>query len=182
MGKNVLIEFGGTKNSQNNNGYRAINADDFPLINYFQNGLYHFEQEKKNYVFRRLSAERNIVPEKERDLCLSSTGEGASNLVRVFLNDSAYDESVIEGLLLHALNKIMYPEAEFERILIQQTKMSREYAWEIYLKEKGMERVPLSKSGSGIKTIILVLLNLLVVPLQLQNSGKKIIYAINEQI
>lgn len=180
MGKNVLIEFGGTKNSQNNNGYRAINADDFPLINYFQNGLYHFEQEKKNYVFRRLSAERNIVPEKERDLCLSSTGEGASNLVRVFLNDSAYDESVIEGLLLHALNKIMYPEAEFERILIQQTKMSREYAWEIYLKEKGMERVPLSKSGSGIKTIILVLLNLLVVPLQLQNSGKKIIYGFEE--
>lgn len=96
------------------------------------------------------------------------------------MNDSAYDESVIEEILFNSLNKIMYPEAEFESIRIQQTKISEEYAWEIYLKEKGMERVPLSKSGSGIKTIILVLLNLLVVPLQPQNYGKKIVYGFEE--
>ncbi len=181
-GKKALIEFGGTKNSKNSGGYWAVNTGDIPMENesYFRSGLYDFEQERKHYIFRRLSAERNIVPEKERDLELSSAGEGASNLVRVFLNDSSYDENVIEGLLLDALNKIMYPEAEFESIRIQQTKMSGEYVWEIYLKEKEMERVPLSKSGSGIKTIILVLLNLLVVPLQSQNKGKKIVYGFEE--
>lgn len=181
-GKNALIEFGGTKNAKNSSGYWSINTGNILLENqsYFQNGIYHFEQEKKKYIFKRLSAERNIVPEGERNLELSSTGEGASNLVRVFLNDSAYDESVIEEILFNALNKIMYPEAEFESIRIQQTKISEEYAWEIYLKEKGMERVPLSKSGSGIKTIILVLLNLLVVPLQPQNYGKKIVYGFEE--
>lgn len=181
-GKNALIEFGGTKNSKNPGGYWVVNTGDIPMENesYFRSGLYDFGQEKENYIFRRLSAERNIVPEKERDLELSSTGEGASNLVRVFLNDSAYDENVIEGLLLDALNKIMYPEAEFENIRIQQTKIGEGYVWEIYLKEKGMERVPLSKSGSGIKTIILVLLNLLVVPLQSQNEGKKIVYGFEE--
>lgn len=181
-GKSALIEFGGTKDSKNPSGYWAVNTGNIPLENEscFQSGLYDFEREKKNYIFRRLSAERNIVPEKESDLELSSTGEGASNLVRVFLNDSAYDENVIEGLLLTALNKIMYPEAEFESIRIQQTKISGEYEWEIYLKEKGMERVPLSKSGSGIKTIILVLLNLLVVPLLSQNSEKKIVYGFEE--
>ncbi|MCM1264171.1 MAG: ATP-binding protein [Butyrivibrio sp.] len=181
-GKNICIEFGGTNNLKNPSGYRARNTDDIPMVRqgYFQNAIAVFEREKKNYKFRRLSAERNIVPEKEMDLELSSTGEGASNLVRVFLNDSGYDESVIEVSLLNALNKIMYPEAEFESIRIQQEKISGEYVWEIYLKEKGMERVPLSKSGSGIKTIILVLLNLIVVPWQTQNSGITIVYGFEE--
>ncbi|MBD5453294.1 MAG: ATP-binding protein, partial [Lachnospiraceae bacterium] len=179
-GKNLLIELGETKNSKIFSGYQAIETDDIPIIDYFQRGLDVFKQKKKNYIFRRLSAERNIVPEKERDLKLSSTGTGASNLVRVFLNDSAYDEGVIEGQLLNALNKIMYPEAEFESIRIQQTKIGGEDVWEIYLKEKGRERVPLSKSGSGIKTIILVLLNLIVVPLQSQNIGKIIVYGFEE--
>lgn len=181
-GKNALIELGGTKNSQNPSGYRAINTNDLYGINptYFQSGLNDFTREKKNYIFRRLSAERNIVPEKEHDLELLSTGEGASNLVRVFLNDSTYDENVIEVLLLNALNKIMYPEAEFESMRIQQRKINGEFVWEIYLKERGMERVPLSKSGSGIKTIILVLLILLVVPMLPQNNEKKIAYGFEE--
>lgn len=179
-GQDAVIEFGGTKNAENPSGYRALNREDIPIINYFQNGLFDYEREKKRYIFRRLSAERNIVPEKEQDLELSSTGEGASNLVRVFLNDSTYDEKVIEVWLLHALNKIMYPEAEFDSIRIQQRGIKDKSVWEIYLKEKGMERVPLSKSGSGIKTIILVLLNLLVVPMLPQNSGKKIAYGFEE--
>lgn len=181
-GRNALIEFGGTKDSKNSSDYLAVNTGNIPMENesHFQRGLYDFKREKQNYIFRRLSAERNIVPEKEMNLELSGTGEGASNLVRVFLNDSTYDERVIEGQLLNALNEIMYPEAEFESIRIQQIKMSERNAWEIYLKEKGRERVPLSKSGSGIKTIILVLLNLIVVPKQPQNSGKRIVYGFEE--
>lgn len=181
-GKNILIELGGTRNSKNPSGYRAIDNGDIPMTNksYFQRGLYEFEQEKKKYVFRRLSAERNIVPEKEMDLELSNTGEGASNLVRVFLNNSKYDENIVEELLLNALNKIMYPEAEFESIRIQQTIVGGEYVWEIYLKEIGEERVPLSKSGSGIKTIILVLLNLIVIPALTSNIGKIITYGFEE--
>lgn len=181
-GKSVLIELGGTKKSEYPRGYRVIDAGGIPMANqsYFFPVLNYFEREKGNYLFRRLSAERNIVPEKEMDLNLSNIGEGASNLVRVFLNDSSYKESIIEELLLKALNEIMYPEAEFESIRVQHTKKSGENVWEIYLKEKGRERVPLSKSGSGIKTIILVLLNLIVVPRQPQNNGKKIVYGFEE--
>lgn len=182
-GKNALIEFGGTKNSNNSDGYWAITTGNIPLEEdhrYFQDGVYCFEREKKNYIFKRLSAERNIVPEKEGELQLSSTGEGASNLVRAILNESIHNENMIEVSLLDALNRIMYPEAEFENIRIQQRKINGESVWEIYLKEKGMERVPLSKSGSGIKTIILVLLNLLVVPMLSQNNGKKMVYGFEE--
>lgn len=182
-GKNLLIELGGTKNAKNPSGYRAVDNNDIPMTNdsYFQRGLHDFEAERKKYIFKRLSAERNITPEQEMELKLSSTGEGASNLVRVFLNDSLYDESIIEELLLDALNRIMYPEAEFESIRIQQVRVGNdERAWEIFLKEEAHERVPLSKSGSGIKTIILVLLNLIVVPRQIENKGNKIIYGFEE--
>lgn len=181
-GRNVLVEFGGTKDSEKLSGYKVVNTGNIPLENesYFQSGLSVFERTKKSYIFRRLSVERNIVPEKEGDLELSSTGEGASNLVRAFLNYYKYKESVIEESLLNALNEIMYPEAKFESIRIQQEKIGGEYVWEIYLKEMGRERVPLSKSGSGIKTIILVLLNLIVVPEQTQNNGKTIVYGFEE--
>lgn len=180
--KNVWIELGGTKDSKNSGGYSAIKDGDIPLINlsYFQRGLHDFEQKRKTYIFRRLSAERNIVPEKEMDLELSATGEGASNLVREFLNNSEYDEFIVEKILLNALNEIMCPEANFESIRIQQTKINGKSVWEIYLKEKGKERVPLSKSGSGIKTIILVLLNLIVIPTQNKNIGKRIVYGFEE--
>lgn len=179
-GKSIRIELGGAENSKKPSGYCVIKTNGIPEIDSFDNALNVFERVKKEYIFRRLSAERNIVPEKEGDLELSSTGEGASNLVRVFLNDSTYDERVIEGQLLNALNEIMYPEAEFESIRVQHTKKSGENVWEIYLKEKGRERVPLSKSGSGIKTIILVLLNLIVVPWQTRNKEKTIVYGFEE--
>ncbi len=181
-GKNICAEIGGTKNAKNNSGYRIIGTNDIPLSNqsYFHAVINVLERERKKYTFRRLSAERNIVPEEEMEIGLSSTGDGASNLVRIFLNNSLYDENVIEEKLLNALNQIMYPEAEFESIRIQQIGTANNYLWEIYLKEKGRERVPLSKSGSGIKTIILVLLNLMVVPLIKGYGGKTIIYGFEE--
>lgn len=178
-GKNLLIELGGTKNAIYNSENRIIETDD--VLRIFGKELNYFEREKEKYIFRRLSAERDISPEKEMELTLSSTGEGASNLVRAFLNVSFFDESIIEELLLNALNKIMFPEAEFESIRIQQVSAGNgEHAWEIFLKEKGCERVPLSKSGSGIKTILLVLLNLIVVPRQMEYTGKKIVYGFEE--
>ena len=50
---------------------------------------------------------------------LSSTGRGASNIIRAFLNDSSYDETIIEDTLLKAVNEIMSPEAVFEGIRVQ---------------------------------------------------------------
>ena len=180
MGKELLVELGGTKNAKRPGGCYAPTenkVNSLFYINDFQAEINEFERERKRYLFRRLSAERNIVPEKEMKINLSSTGEGASNLIRVFLNDSMYDESVIEGKLLNALNQIMYPEAQFESIRIQQVGAGN---WEIFLKEEDQERVPLSKSGSGIKTIILVLLNLIAVPLLPGNGDRKIVYGFEE--
>lgn len=136
---------------------------------------------RKTYRFRKITAERNIYPESESEQpILLSDGEGASNLIATFLNDSNYDESIIEEKFLNALNSIMKPEAEFESIRIQQVNYNNKKLWEVYLQEKGLKRVPLSKTGSGLKTIVLVLLNLLVVPQTNEYLGKKIVYGFEE--
>lgn len=183
-GKTIDIELGGIGQTIWQSKSKVIDATDIPLIDTseFERGLDILLSGRKKYLFRRLSAERNILPETEMgEKQLSSTGEGASNLVRVFLNNSSYNENVIERELLDALNEIMFPEAEFESIRIQQISNKQENAsWEIFLKERGCERVPLSKSGSGIKTIILVLLNLLVIPLLKDYRNQKIIYGFEE--
>ena len=180
-GKMMYIELGGTQNAKSGS-YRVLNTKDIPLTDQmiFQRGLTEVLRQREMFAFRRLSAERNILPEKEMKTNLSNTGEGASNLIRAFLNYSTSDESVIEDDLLNALNQIMYPEAEFENIKIQQVTEVDNSLWEIFLKERGRDRVPLSKSGSGIKTIILVLLNLMVIPLLKEYTNKKIVYGFEE--
>lgn len=135
---------------------------------------------RKNYRFRKITAERNISPECEGELTLQSDGTGASNLIAAFLNDSKLDEAIIEHDFLNALNSIMRPEAEFESIRVQQVIYNDQRVWEVFLQEKGFQRVPLSKSGSGLKTIVLVLLNLLVIPHIDEYCDKQLVYGFEE--
>lgn len=150
------------------------------LLSYMPRGISTVENRRRKYKFRKIAAERNIYPEVEDEIFLESTGEGASNLIRKFLNDSVYDEGLIENTLLDALNRIMIPEAEFESIRVQQVTHSGQKLWEVFLQEKGMQRVPLSKTGSGLKTIVLVLLNLLVIPQINDYCNAKIVYGFEE--
>lgn len=132
------------------------------------------------YKFRKISAERSINPEMEGEIQLECNGDGATNLIRVFINDCNFDETLIESELLQALNYIMMPEAEYENIRVQQVNYQGTTCWEVFLQEKGMQRVPLSKTGSGLKTIVLVLLNLLVIPKLEEYSGCKLVYGFEE--
>ena len=135
---------------------------------------------RSEYRFRKITAERNIYPESEGKERLYSDGEGASNLIATFLNDSLHDESIIEDTFLNALNRIMQPESEFVSIRVQQVTYNNQWLWEVFLQEKGFQRVPLSKSGSGLKTIVLVLLNLLVIPHVDEYNGRKLVYGFEE--
>lgn len=148
------------------------------LKSHWSNGLRDIENSINSTCFRRMSAERNIVPESSVLEGLSETGEGASNLIRKIILESTFDENLIEDKLLDALNFIMYPDAEFESIRIQQISKENEEMWEIFLQEKDRQRIPLSKMGSGLKTIILILLNLLVIPFF--EKKKKFVYAFEE--
>lgn len=174
--------------SDNSDGYIVDWNDRLPLwTSTYTGGVgLNIGRERDTYVFRHVAAERNIVPEEEEKLGatledLTSTGQGASNIIREFVNNSSYDESVIEDTLLNAVNKIMNPESFFESIRVQQVKDGYgNVRWEVFLKERGMDRCPLSRMGSGLKTIILVLLNLLVIPELDENMNKHMVYGFEE--
>lgn len=134
----------------------------------------------KTYNYLRLDAERNILPEKENDNeIIDSHGSGATNLIRKFLNYSNYDEKIIEETLLTELNHIVYPDAQYNSLKIQQINDENELKWEVFFQE-GANRYALSKMGSGLKTILLVLLYLLVLPKTPAFKDKKIVYAFEE--
>ena len=164
-----------------NNSINFANSNEISELGTHINRASNYLSEKRGkYRFRKVAAERNISPEMENSVVLESDGQGATNLVRVFINDGNYDETIIEKDLLGALNSIMMPEAEFDSIRVQEVTYSGQKYWEVFLQEKGMQRVPLSKTGSGLKTVVLVLLNLLVIPHVEEYKKVELIYGFEE--
>jgi hypothetical protein len=149
-------------------------------------------------VFRRLSADRNIQPELDSPLIaapyvLNLDGVGATNIIQNYLNQAKLARELIEIRLLEALNYIFSPDAEFNRILCRQLGNIRLAAvqrgdfpsgddgkWEVFLEEDNKGLIPLSHSGSGLKTVILVLLNLLVIPSVLNSELSRYVFAFEE--
>ncbi len=112
--------------------------------------------------FRRIFAERNVVPEgDEKSLIVQGNGVGVTNIIQHFINKSELPSELVEVTILQQLNEIFEPDAEFTDIVCQQLPNQ---AWEIYLKEEHKGRIPLSHSGSGLKTIVIVLVHILLLP------------------
>ena len=140
-----------------------------------------------NKQFRRLLADRDIRQESSKnDLALGSDGTGASNIIRRFITSSKeeYPREVIQEELLDALNEVFKNDGNFSEIQVQEHDDEEAEGpqghWEVYLYEGQKGLIALSKSGSGLKTILLVLLNLLVVP-RIENKMKsEYIFAFEE--
>lgn len=119
-------------------------------------------------VFRRLLSDRNVAPEGDASPpSMTEDGRGATNVIQHYINKANRNHSLVEIDLLKALNEIFNPDANFKRIMTRQ----HDGGWEIYLEEENKGLVPLSNSGSGLKTVILVLINLLLIP---DLEGKKL--------
>lgn len=111
----------------------------------------------------RLGADRDLVPEENSSSpVLESNGMGGTNVIQLYINRSDYDRDLIQVRLLTALNEVFYPDIRFSEIIVKFHQPLRK--WEIYLGSEGRQPFSLSKSGSGLKTVILVLLNLLIRP------------------
>jgi putative ATP-dependent endonuclease of OLD family len=152
-------------------GTRKKYADEI-VIN-FVNGT-RLPEFFNNKIVRRLHSERDIKNEvyteerKDFRLQLHPDGSGATNIICNFLNNAKLNRDTIQKELLSSLNQIFYPDCFFEEITVRSSGNS----WEVYLLEKEKGLVPLSKSGSGLKTVILALLNLLIVP-KIQDSKEE---------
>ena len=94
-------------------------------------------------------------------LAFHPNGTGVTNAIQRCINHESRPSELIEKTLLDELNAIFRPDANYTRILVQQTAGDQ---WEINLEEPRKGRVPMSHTGSGLKTVLLVLANLLLLP------------------
>lgn len=119
----------------------------------------------KNRIIKRILAERNIFPESESEsMIIDGNGNGITTVISNFINKSEYDESLVRTTLLDNLNEIMGEDATFTEIVTQQVKIGESNKWEIFLRENNKGRISLSDSGSGLKTILMVLVYTILIP------------------
>ncbi|WCE05598.1 AAA family ATPase [Pseudoxanthomonas sp. JBR18] len=138
--------------------------------------------------FLHLMADRDIRPEiAESSLKLWPDGRGATNIIRDHLINAgkiSVSRPIIQNELRKALSQIFGPDGEFLQIFIQQHDQDSGAAsagqWEVFLEEQRKGLIPLTNSGSGLKTVILVLLNLLLIPKIENRSPSDYVFAFEE--
>lgn len=134
-------------------------------------------------IFKRLRAERDIVPEGDATSwppVVSENGDGTTGTIAAFLTNSSLPREVVEVNLLDSLNRIYEPDCSFSRILAQRIGPGTTL-WEVYLIEKSTQiPVPLSQTGSGFKTILLTLVYLYLIPRMEQQPPQNYIFAFEE--
>lgn len=127
-------------------------------------------------VTARLSAERDVIPEPYvAEWGISSNGSGLTRTIAHLLNKADQPGHLVEEIMLQHLNRIFFPDAQFDRISAQD-----QGNWEIYLHEKNSGRVALSHSGSGLKTVLLVIAYTIILPHINRRPASDFIYLFEE--
>ena len=111
--------------------------------------------------FFRILADRDIQREggnfSNQALELAENGNGTTKIIASFLNDATKDHRAVDQEMLSALNQIYHGDAVFTQLRAREV----EGAWEVFLEEEHKGLVALSQSGSSLKTVLLVLTNLI---------------------
>jgi len=129
---------------------------------------------------RRLRADRNILPEKTtpgEPPAIQSDGTGATRSVDFILRFNTANPKIIEENFVEAFNKIFGPDIKIVKI---DTKELKDGSKEIHLEEQNKRLIPLSESGSGIKTVALVLLNTIAYPEHYKTNLSEYIFLLEE--
>lgn len=175
-----------TKSGSERNDASIIECDDEGIAPPLRNsGDYHkrlpnnMPMPFEGKAFRRLLAERDILPEpiNTGEILIATNGAGLTNAIQCFINKSDLPSELVEKNLLEGLNSIFAHDAYFTDIVCQLHENSY---WEIYLEEEYKGRIPLSQSGSGLKTVISVLACLILVPHLEKKSLSQYIFGFEE--
>ncbi len=142
----------------------------------------HVSNPFQGKIFQRVFAERNIIPEdKFNHTDIDGYGVGVTNEIQNIINSIKFDRSWVESDFLYALNRICFPDSVFQRVVCQiHDREENGTKWEIFLEEKTKGRIALSKTGSGLKTIIIVLSFILLLPKTKNKSLSDYIFAFEE--
>lgn len=143
-----------------------------------------------NKIFRRINAERDIIPEHDTPSeinvqNITSNGAGITTILSQVYNLKRYkdDDRTIRSDILKAFNKILGKDTSFIRIDVKRItddNTSLQSKWQIYLEEEQKGLVELDNSGSGLKTILFVIINLLLIPKILNKPLSSFVFAFEE--
>ncbi len=107
--------------------FRIRQVGDSPIRTYNSNDTIYreignlLEPFHHDRLLIQLSAERDLVAEVEKsEVSIDLHGAGASNAIRIIINLNEKTRDFIEIRLLEELNKILFPDIQFSRLLIQQ--------------------------------------------------------------
>jgi putative ATP-dependent endonuclease of OLD family len=114
-------------------------------------------------IFKRIYPDRNILAEEDdiKNLEVDGSGKGVTNIIQNFYNKEELNRSLVEEKILSDLNLIFRGDAYFTRIL---PRRKSDGQWEIALEEEHKGLIPLSQSGSSLKTVMIILVYLYLVP------------------
>src|SRR4051812_8630874 len=79
-------------------------------------------------------------------------------------NNNLANRKLVEQNIREDLNKIYEPDGNFHRILVLRLESREDNLMEIHLEYEDGTTIPMSRMGSGIKTILLVLMMIHLVP------------------
>lgn len=112
------------------------------------------------YDVLRVNSERDITPEPDSPIVeVAASGAGSTITIVNYLTRDNLPRDTIRVDLRNALNQVLGDDGNVDEIVPQRLSSG---AWEIFLSEENKGLIPLSRSGSGLKTIILVLLAFIV--------------------
>lgn len=129
-------------------------------------------------LFRRLLADRDVAPETDSDdTVIRPNGSGFTNVVQRLLNKALLPSKLIDEEMLGDLNAIFGPDSKFTGIVTQQHDNGM---WEIFLRETHKGLISLSHSGSGLKTVLLVVGFFICLPFTLKTQLSQFVFAFEE--
>ncbi len=136
----------------------------------------------KEKLFQKIAAERDIKPEvsstNTSTVSLTINGQHTTDLIRSIIhNRKDYDRRIVEVKLLEALNEITNPDILFKQIGVSYIDNNQ---WEITLLDISDNHILISEMGSGIKTVLLVLIHLIVIPESKNKNRSEYLFCFEE--
>lgn len=131
------------------------------------------------YMLFRLRSERDVAIENpDRNRTLDCHGAGLTALYEKYDNEKGVNPVLISRLITQGLNEIYGHDGSFPRIQVKSS--TNDNRWEILVEEPQKGLIPLSDCGSGLKTVLMVLGYLYLLPDRTATPLEKCIFVFEE--
>ena len=150
----------------------------YHLLSYHRKYTPIFDLPLGNRHLFRLEADRDLVPNNpDGNFNVRSKGQDVISLLHKYGTDGQVLPLSLLERIEHGLSEILGDEIDLKKI---QTATIRDKVWDLHLFEREKKPLPISASGSGLKTILLVLSFLHLLPQESKAELEKCVFCLEE--